>query len=127
MSSKQQERRTPNPTKGLSITPPKAFKKMFPPAGKSAEASEAEERQRHYTWYIEPINNDAYTNKICTSELDEQNACREMLCEDGKRRNLWRCDYQTVGIMRQNRQQLNLRFRVFVQEGGGKIREFSFK
>ena len=127
MSRKQQERRLPNPTKGLSIIPPKAFKKVLPAVEKNAEASEAEARQRHYTWYLEPINDDAHTNKVFASELNEKEACRGMLCQDGQKRNLWRCDYNAVGIMRQNREQLNLRFRVFVQEGGGKIREFSFK
>lgn len=73
-----------------------------------------------YTWYIEPLND--FTNEYLSRELPAENALRDKLCSDGKQRNLWQCsDYRFVTYVKKSN--VPLKYKVFVKEGNGKIRE----
>ncbi|PIT93463.1 hypothetical protein COU00_04085 [Candidatus Falkowbacteria bacterium CG10_big_fil_rev_8_21_14_0_10_43_11] len=41
--------------------------------------------------------------------------------------NIWRCPRRVITSLENSRRQLGLKFRVYVQAGGGKIREWIFK
>jgi hypothetical protein len=72
-------------------------------------------------WYA--FTNDAYTNEVISHLLPAENAAEGVLCEDGKKRPLWRCDeYSQVMVLCHNRRQARLVFKVFKQDGNGPIR-----
>lgn len=80
---------------------------------------------RSYTWFIEPL--DSHTNEVLARELPEENFCRNMLCEDGKERDLWECKSQFVSYLRKSAKCLHIRFKVYVRESRyGKIRLADF-
>jgi len=45
-----------------------------------------------YNWFIEP--KDAHTNEVIAGNCDEENLVTEIVCADGIKRNLWRCNPQ---------------------------------
>ncbi len=77
-----------------------------------------------HNWFVEPL--DAYTNEVISKEITEENFQKEMICSDGKKRNLWQCSGLFVSLLKRNEQQNNLKFKIFVQQGKGKIREANF-
>lgn len=78
-------------------------------------------RHREYFWYLEPL--DSHTNEVIGKYLwEDENAETSRLCADGIRRNLWRCQWCDVERFQNSRQDLKLKFKVFVQEGQGQIR-----
>ena len=77
--------------------------------------------KRDYSWYVEPL--DAHTNEWVGKYLWEESAGNSLvLCFDGIRRDLWRCDRDFVTKLKNSRHQLHFKFRIFVQEGRGPIR-----
>ncbi len=70
-----------------------------------------------YTWYFFP--KDDHTNEVFARSLPAENALVGQKCEDGKKRDLWRCDYGFVARIKGSN---SLRYDVFRQEGNGKIR-----
>lgn len=70
-----------------------------------------------YTWYIYP--KDDHTNEILSQNLPEENFTKSVLCSDGERRPLWRCEHRFVERIKGSS---TLQYTVFVQEGAGKIR-----
>ena len=76
-----------------------------------------------YVWYVEPLND--VTNEYISRELPPEDALRDQACEDGKRHNLWRCQYWFVALL--NRSQQSLRFAAWVQEGNGQIRRWALR
>jgi len=77
-------------------------------------------------WYLEPFDSD--TNRICSENLAGEDVVVNIRCADGKRHNLWRCNHFEVQRFEDCRNQLRLRFRVFVQQGRcGAIREWKFE
>lgn len=84
-------------------------------------------RKQDYVWFIAP--QDARTNEIIFKELQlpEHSTQQELVCKDGKKRNMWECSYEAVNKLIQSRRQLKLRFRIFNQRGRyGQIREWTF-
>ncbi len=79
-------------------------------------------KPRKYTWYLEPRGDVARTNEVLGKNLGEENAIEYALCEDGERRNLWRCSSGMVFMLWNSRKSLNITFGIFCQEGNGKIR-----
>jgi len=79
------------------------------------------ERKIVYTWYIEPL--DANTNQTASEELAKENFCRAIRCEDGKKHNLWRCDFDFALAIHKSKKSLNLNFHIFNRQGNGKIRQ----
>jgi len=72
-------------------------------------------------WYVEPLN--AHTNEVIGKNLDPNENCEDLLCSDGKRRDLWRCHYQFVARIQKSKASMRLDFQVFNQEGRhGQIR-----
>lgn len=78
-------------------------------------------------WYIDPCG-DPVTNRLIAEQCPEEDACGNMMCSDGHRRNLWRCDRSVVREIVAARPELRIRFQLFVQEGKhGKIRPWHFE
>lgn len=79
--------------------------------------------KRKYTWYVEPLSDQ--TNSIISAHIIEESAiadCVAVECADGKRRNLWRCNFNLVSFLRDSKECLNLKFRVFNQVANGLVR-----
>ena len=81
-------------------------------------------RKREYVWFIEPL--DSATNEVLSREIRGERFCREAICEDGKKRNLWVCSWSFVSAFKKSKSALALKFKVFNCCSGGKIREFKF-
>ena len=79
---------------------------------------------RNYTWFVEPL--DSHTNKVFSDELLEEDFYRDLVCQSGIRRNLWRCSWKSVSEFWNSKNDLGLRFKVYSQEGQGQIRECTF-
>jgi len=81
-------------------------------------------RERKYVWYVEPLDSD--TNSAISDYLKESSItaeCKSVLCADGKKRNLWRCNsFDLVQALRNSKKSLNLRFKVYIKEGRGSVR-----
>ncbi len=79
--------------------------------------------EKIYAWFLEPL--DKHTNDIISSELGEEDFQRHIACADGTRRDLWRCEnHRLISKLKTSKSQFNLKFNIFVREGGGKIRRF---
>ena len=76
---------------------------------------------REYQWFVEP--KDPHTNEVISEMSDEAG---EQICEDKEYHNLWRCDRKTINLLKKGKKKFNLDFRIFVQEGKGKIRKWKF-
>ncbi len=78
------------------------------------------------TWYVFPL--DKGTNEVIARQLSEDDACHDQLCNDGKKRNLWRCDHPFVAFLKRSSLGGGLRFMVFVREGQyGQIRPWKLE
>lgn len=76
-------------------------------------------QERKYKWFIEPLND--LTNNAVAEFLQTDNIHYEVLCGDGKKRNLWGCSVSNVLHLWRSRSD-EIVFNVFCQEGNGKIR-----
>ena len=82
------------------------------------------EKQREYTWFIEPRGDVAWSNEVISRNIGEENAMQDTLCADGKKRNLWQCPSGLILFLWRSRVGLKISFRIFCQEGkNGKIRD----
>jgi hypothetical protein len=80
-------------------------------------------------WYLHSINDNTHTNEFLAQVIGEQHPdaeCRDMLCSDGVRRNLYRCPsgYQEVRRAIANIARLNLNLEVFQETSGGLIVQY---
>ncbi len=66
------------------------------------------------TWYLEV---DAHTNEVVATEISAEMTHRDVLCQDGKKRDFWECDYATIAKLLKNERSAHLRFNVFYREG----------
>jgi hypothetical protein len=82
-------------------------------------------KNRLYHWLVEPL--DAHTNEVFSRELPAEDALREVRDSKNVPRNLWRVSRMLLGIFRKSRKDLNLKFRIYSQEGNGQIRFYPFK
>jgi hypothetical protein len=82
-------------------------------------------KERVYQWYVEPL--DAHTNATVSGMLSAGDACQGIKCYDGTRRDLWCCDHQAIAKLRRSRQDLSLKFKIYIKEGGGQIRPWQFE
>jgi hypothetical protein len=57
--------------------------------------------KQRYEWFLEPL--DAESNEIISREVSEENLCREISCNDGKRRTLWRCSFNIIKFFWESR------------------------
>jgi len=74
--------------------------------------------EREHAWYIYTTHD--FTNEVISRELPPENALRDQMCSDHKRRNLWRCDSSFVDRLLKSQQPIQ--YEVFIQEGNGAIR-----
>lgn len=81
-------------------------------------------RKRTYQWFVEPL--DADTNAAIAKELPEENTLRGAHDDLGDRPNVYRIGSSMLSFPRRSRSQNNLKFRIYVQEGNGKMRLASF-
>lgn len=65
-------------------------------------------------WYVEATG---HTNEVIARELPAENAVKGVLCQDGEKRDFWRCDYHFVAKLVENEMTLQLKFKVFYREG----------
>jgi hypothetical protein len=81
-----------------------------------------------YTWFID-TKGDPKTNVLIASELDEWYECRDKLCQDGVRRNLWRCPSREFLQSFQRIANANrFKYDIYVREGDyGPIRLWIFE
>ena len=82
------------------------------------------------TWYIYTGGDQLANNIINDSgKIGQEDECPDMLCEDGKRRDLYRCpDHQYIVEFGRTTASISpVSFKIFVQQGvNGKIREWKF-
>ncbi|MDP2741258.1 MAG: hypothetical protein Q8O66_01040 [bacterium] len=86
-------------------------------------------RKREHEWFLEPCGDVAHSNEIISKIMGvEENAMQDMLCTDGKRRNLWRCPSGLVFMIWKSRGNFGKSFKIkiFCREGKGKIRDVTF-
>jgi hypothetical protein len=82
-----------------------------------------------YIWYIEPL--DKETNETIAQALQEVSDSRETMLigvrdNTGISHNLWRCPMDLLLLLQRSKNQMNLRFEVFGQQGKGQIRKKTF-
>lgn len=67
------------------------------------------------TWYIFPKH--GHTAQVLGREVGEEDLCPQMLCADGKRRDLYRCAWAFVEKALNSASEHELTFTVWKQEG----------
>lgn len=94
-------------------------------------------KQREYTYYLEPVkSNFAHTNEVISKMLADTaspssdssagtDILRGVICADGNEHNLYRCPHGLLFMLWCSRKNLEINFRVFAQEGNGKIRDIT--
>lgn len=80
-------------------------------------------KKREYRWFVEPVDG-GYTNQVIAQIVSEENLHMDKLCNDWVRRNLWEVPRRIIDMLECN---MALRFKVFVQCGGGAVREWAFR
>jgi len=85
--------------------------------------------RQHHEWFVWPKN--SHSNEVFARFLEsgeygfEADILRDALCEDKKRRNLWRCTYD--GTLFLWRSRIDLKFEIFNRLGAnGQIRNVTF-
>lgn len=81
-------------------------------------------RKRTYHWFVEP--GDAHTNCTLSAWLSDQNAIAGKCDDKGKPHDLYEVDGRQLDALRKSKAQLGISFKVYVQEGNGKMRLASF-
>lgn len=80
-------------------------------------------------WYLWSINDNGATNEFLAQIIGEQYReaeCRDVLCSDGVKRNLYRCPsgYQNVRSAIENKDRYSLKFEVFQETSGGEVVQY---
>ena len=83
-----------------------------------------------YTWYIDTCG-DSRTNDCIAQMLtgtSDECECWEQLCEDGKRRALWRCpDHEFLSRFEHHMKRYKYRYAIYKKKGKyGEIRLWQF-
>ena len=82
--------------------------------------------KRYYTWFIRPLDN--HTNEVIFRELDalalsEESLNQVQVCEGKTIYNAIQIPTEMIDYLLKSRDQLGIRFKLYVREGNGKIRE----
>ena len=64
-------------------------------------------------WYVYAIG---HTNEVIASELPSENFHRNILCQDGRERSIWTCEYSFVTRLQKGKKNAQLEFKVFYRE-----------
>lgn len=85
--------------------------------------------KKHHEWFVWPKN--SHTNEVFARFLEsgsygfESNTLQDAPCEDGKKRNLWRCAYDCALFLWRSR--IDLKFEIYNRLGArGVIRNVTF-
>ena len=70
-------------------------------------------KKKEYTWYVEPL--DSNTNQAIAELVDAEDFCSKS--------HLWRCDIGIVLALKRSMKSLNLKFKLYNQQGKGQVRE----
>jgi hypothetical protein len=81
-------------------------------------------KKNEYFWYVEPL--DSYTNQAISRLVSDENFQERVPNGGAVLENVWRCPRKIVTNFEKSRRQLGLKFHVYVQRGGGKIRQWIF-
>lgn len=80
---------------------------------------------QRYQWFVEPLTD--LTNEYISRELPAESAERGVMCQDGRKRNLWRCEWRFISNMLHSSLGRALKYTVFIRAGErGVVREASF-
>ncbi len=75
-----------------------------------------------YRYYVHP--QDRLTNNVLSQDFEEAG---NITCSDGKTRFMFSTrDHLLIAYIQRSRASLNLKFRVFIQEGQGKVDPWPF-
>lgn len=68
-----------------------------------------------------------HTNEVIASKLPQENANPDVLCIDGQKRDLWKCEYSFIAELERNRLSAQLNFTSHYRENRyGPVREWKF-
>ena len=70
---------------------------------------------RKTLWYISEF--DSHTNEVIAQLLPNENCHSQVLCQDGKKRDLWQTDYATITRLKKSKQSAHLVFTIFKRSG----------
>lgn len=70
------------------------------------------------TWYVEPLS--SRCNKIISDELPAE-AAQKLWCSDGKKHDLWACDWTFADRIWRDRNDLHVSLQIWRRRGLGKI------
>jgi hypothetical protein len=75
-------------------------------------------------WLIQPLN--SHTNEVFAREFPEEDLIRDTLCQDGKKRNLYRFPANLIGFICGSQRSLEIKFSIFCRQGSkGQIRKMT--
>ena len=73
--------------------------------------------KRDYVWLIDPRGDDV-ANEMLGKSLGDENAYTEQLCQDGRKRDMYRCpDHEFVANFERAAERKKLRYQVYVRVG----------
>jgi len=76
-------------------------------------------------WYVCAV--EGHTNEVIAGELSAERAHKDVLCQDGKTRDLWECEYALITKLLKNTANAQLKFTVFCRDGMyGPVRLWKF-
>jgi hypothetical protein len=84
---------------------------------------------QEYQWFVKPLNVTAneHIAFLLSAELRGDDYCFDVLDDQGNRHRVWRVEHRDVELLEKSRQELDLKFRVFVRQSRhGKLREWKF-
>ena len=80
---------------------------------------------RKTIWYIGDF--DAHTNEVIAHVIPSENCISQVLCQDEKKRDLWRTDYATITRLKKSKNQSGLVFKIFKRDGSyGPVKKWDF-
>jgi hypothetical protein len=76
---------------------------------------------KKYNWYLDPLDSDTNDaiRRLKISHGSPDDGREDMLCSDGKRRNLWCCNYDFIARFLRSQVSNNFRFEIYLQSGEG--------
>ncbi len=66
------------------------------------------------TWFVEAVG---HTNEAIARALPTAHTHKDVLCQDGKKRDFWECEYRFITKLLKSQTAQHLEFRVFFREG----------
>lgn len=77
---------------------------------------------REYLWFIEPL--DEATSNFIASLISVTNLKKQVLCVDGKKRDLWLCSSFFIIALQKRQKKMGLDFNIFIQEENDLVSEW---